>query len=471
MNNKNRDSIDFGTMSIPRLFVKLFVPTLLGLIFSALLNIVDGVVVGHGVGSDALAAVNIAAPIFLLSSSVSLMFATGVSIVASVHLSHGNSKAANINVTQALTVPLIPLALLSVAMLFGARQLGFIFGGSEALSPYVEDYLHWLTLFPLLQLVMVTGSFVMRLDGSPKLAMCVNMVPAVLNSALDVIFVFPLHWGIMGAAFATSISAGVGAAMVAAYLLFFSKNIHLYRPKFTRTSLYLTMRNIGYMAKLGFPTFVGEGAISCMMIAGNYMFMAMLHEDGVAAFSVCCYTFPLVFMFGNAIAQSQLPIVSYNYGLGDTGRIRTAFHFAVRLTAVLGTAMVLFGVFCCRPLITLFLDPATNAFRIAVEGFPLFSLSFVFFSLNVVLIGFWQSVERAKEAVTFMLLRGVVFLLPAFLLLPRAIGVSGLWLAVPLSEAVTFVVIAAITFKRLNLITRPRAKATTTNPQTPAHDE
>lgn len=154
MNNKNRDSIDFGTMSIPRLFVKLFVPTLLGLIFSALLNIVDGVVVGHGVGSNALAAVNIAAPIFLLSSSVSLMFATGVSIVASVHLSHGNSKAANINVTQALTVPLIPLALLSVAMLFGARQLGFIFGGSEALSPYVEDYLHWLTLFPMLQLVM-----------------------------------------------------------------------------------------------------------------------------------------------------------------------------------------------------------------------------------------------------------------------------------------------------------------------------
>lgn len=459
MNNKNRDSIDFGTMSIPRLFVKLFVPTLLGLIFSALLNIVDGVVVGHGVGSDALAAVNIAAPIFLLSSSVSLMFATGVSIVASVHLSHGNAKAADINVTQALTVPLIPLALLSAAMLFGARQLGFIFGGSETLSPYVEDYLHWLTLFPMLQLVMVTGSFVMRLDGSPKLAMCVNMVPAVLNSVLDVVFVFPLRWGIMGAAFATSISAAVGAAMVAAYLLLFSKSIHLYRPKLSRTSLYLTMRNIGYMAKLGFPTFVGEGAISCMMIAGNYMFMGMLREDGVAAFSVCCYTFPLVFMFGNAIAQSQLPIVSYNYGLGDTRRIRTAFRFAVRLTAVLGTAMVAFGVFGCRPLIALFLDPATNAFRIAVEGFPLFSLSFVFFSLNVVMIGFWQSVERAREAVAFMLLRGVVFLLPAFLLLPRAAGVAGLWLAVPLSEAVTFAVIAAITFRQLGRITRPQAAA------------
>ena len=171
MNNKNRDSIDFGKTDIPQLFSKLFVPTLMGLTFSALYNIADGVIVGHGVGSNALAAVNIAAPIFLISSSFSLMFASGVSIVGAVHLSQGNTKAACINTTQALTVPLIAMLALVAVMQFGARELCFLFGGSELLYPYVSDYLHWLGLYPIFQLIMIEGSFVLRLDGSPNYAM------------------------------------------------------------------------------------------------------------------------------------------------------------------------------------------------------------------------------------------------------------------------------------------------------------
>ncbi len=448
MSKSNRDSLDFGKMNIPRLFVKLFVPTLMGLVFLALLNVADGIIVGHGVGSNALAAVNIAAPIFLLSSSVSLMFAAGVSIVASVHLSHGNVKAANINITQALTVPMIPLVMLSAAMLLWADKLCYLFGGSELLCPYVADYLHWLPLYPIFQLIMVTGSFVMRLDGSPKFAMFVNVVPSLLNIFLDWLFVFPFQWGIMGAAFATSIAVGVGAAMVLVYMLFFSSKIKLYRPKFSRTSLYLTARNIGYMAKLGFPTFIGEGAITCMMIAGNYMFMRMLKEDGVAAFSVCCYLFPLVFMFANAIAQSQLPIVSYNFGLQDTARIKSAFKFSVVLTTICGVAMTIFGIFGSSPLISMFLNPGTNAFDIASKGFPLFAISFVIFSLNIVIIGFWQSIERAKAAISFMLLRGLIFLVPIFITLPGILGIPGLWLAVPLSEFLTFIVIAVTVVRK-----------------------
>jgi len=86
----NRDNIDFGKMNIPRLFVKLFVPTLLGLVFNAMLTLADGIFVGQGIGSNALAAVNIAAPIFLIGLGVSLMFATGVSVVAAAHPSRGH---------------------------------------------------------------------------------------------------------------------------------------------------------------------------------------------------------------------------------------------------------------------------------------------------------------------------------------------------------------------------------------------
>ena len=448
MNNRNRDSIDFGKTDIPQLFAKLFVPTLMGLIFSAVFNIADGVIVGHGVGSDALAAVNIAAPIFLIASSFSLLFASGVSLVGAVHLSRGNVKAACINTTQALTVPLVAMVVLAAVMLFCARGMCFLFGGSEKLLPFVSDYLHWLVLYPIFQLIMIEGSFILRLDGSPNFAMMVNVVPSLVNIFLDWLFVFPLKWGLAGAAFATSLSAGLGALLVMVYLLFFSKKIHLYKPKFSATALRLTARNTAYMAKLGFPTFIGEGAITCMMIAGNYMFMRMLGEDGVAAFGTCCYLFPLVYMFANAIAQSQLPVVSYNYGLGDKKRVRSAFKFAVVLAVCCGALMTILGIVASKPLVSLFISTGTNAFRIGAEGFPYFALSFVLFSFNMVVIGFWQSVERVAESVFFMLLRGLVFLVPVFVWLPSVMGVRGLWLAVPLSEVLTCMVIVFVTIRQ-----------------------
>ena len=448
MNNRNRDSIDFGKTDIPQLFAKLFVPTLMGLIFSAVFNIADGVIVGHGVGSDALAAVNIAAPIFLIASSFSLMFASGVSIVGAVHLSRGNVKAACINTTQALTVPLVAMVVLAAVMLFCARGMCFLFGGSEKLLPFVSDYLHWLVLYPIFQLIMIEGSFILRLDGSPNFAMMVNVVPSLVNIFLDWLFVFPLKWGLAGAAFATSLSAGLGALLVMVYLLFFSKKIHLYKPKFSATALRLTARNTSYMAKLGFPTFIGEGAITCMIIAGNYMFMRTLGEDGVAAFGTCCYLFPLVFMFANAIAQSQLPVVSYNYGLGDKKRVRSAFKFAVVLAVCCGALMTILGIVASKPLVSLFISTGTNAFRIGAEGFPYFALSFVLFSFNMVVIGFWQSVERVAESVFFMLLRGLVFLVPVFVWLPSVMGVRGLWLAVPLSGGLTCMVIVFVTIRQ-----------------------
>mgnify|MGYP002232253593 CR=1 FL=1 len=105
-----KDSIDFGSMEIPKLFRKLLIPTVLGMVFSAVFVITDGIFVGQGIGSDALAAVNITAPLFLISTGIGLMFGVGASVVASIHLSQGKLKAARINVTQAVVVSSLFLA-------------------------------------------------------------------------------------------------------------------------------------------------------------------------------------------------------------------------------------------------------------------------------------------------------------------------------------------------------------------------
>jgi len=436
-----RDSIDFAKTDISKLFVKLFIPTLLGMLFTSLLNIADGAFLGRGVGSDALAAVNIVAPLYLVTAGVSLMFASGVSVVAAIHLSKGNVKAACINVTQAFTVPLLLMALIVGVLVLFPRETTFLFGGSERLVPMVTDYLVYVSPTMLMCVILYVGMFVLRLDGAPNYAMTANIINSVLNIVLDYVFIFPLGMGIKGAAIATSISTATGALIILAYFFCCSKKIHLYMPKFTLKAIRLTLRNVGYMMKVGLSMLVGETAMACMMIVGNFMFMSRLNEEGVAAFSVACYLTPLVFMVGNAVSQSSLPIVSYNYGLKNYQRIATTFRLIMKVATIAGVLITAMGIWGGEWLVGLFLEQGIPAWQIAVEGFPLFSLGFAFFTLNLVLIGYYQGMKCSRQSTVFMLLRGYLFVVPFFLLLPQLAGNAGLWLAVPLSELLTCITI------------------------------
>lgn len=445
MKNLNRDEIDFGKTSVPKLFAKLLVPTLLGMLFMSAFNIADGIFVGKGVSSDALAAVNVSAPIYLFSTAVTLMFASGMSIVAAIHLSQKNAKAADINFTQSIIAPLILMAFLSLVVLLFPERLNYLFGGSDILLPYVKDYLRGLFLIPVLSVFLTVGTFAIRLDGSPKMAMSVNIVSSLVNCFLDWLFIFPLKMGVFGAAFATSISELVGALMVVVYFARFSKNLHFYKLKWTRTSLYLGFRNIRYMMKLGFSTFLGEIAIAISMIVGNYRFIHYLKEDGVAAYSVCCYLLPLIFMFGTSIANSQLPILSYNNGLKNEARIRKTIRLSIGFAFILGVLLVFACVSLSDPLLTLFLNPGTNAFRIAEDGFPYYAMGFIFITLNLVGVGIYQGLEKAKTAMVFTLFRGIVLVIPCFIFLPTWIGAKGLWISIPAAEMATFLLMAVYT--------------------------
>ena len=441
MKNLERDSIDFGKSKIGPLFRSIFFPTLLSMVFTSLLTVVDGIFVGQGVGSDALAAVNIVAPLFLVTTGIALMFGVGVSVVASIHLSQGNNKAADINVTQALVVAPMLMAILSVILYFGRIPFLRLMGCSDALLPLALQYLIPLLPGCVFILIETIGTFVIRLDGSPRFASAVGIVPGILNIFLDWLFVFPMKMGIAGSSVATTVCCAIASAMVAWYMLRRSQSVRLYRLKLSRTSLYLTVRNIGYMSRSGFSSMLGELAMSMIMLTGNYVFIRWMGEDGVAAFSVACYLYPIVFMVNNSVAQSAQPIISFNYGAGKGDRVREAFRLSLRTAAICGllaTAVLTLGA---TPLISLFLQAGTKPYEIATAGLPLFAVSSVFFALNIAIIGYYQSIELNGRATLYMLLRGLVFLVPAFILMPQLIFPQGMWLAVPVSECLTLGVI------------------------------
>lgn len=444
---KQRDAIDFGSADVGKLFRQMLLPTLVGMISMVVLNLTDGAFVGRGVGSNALAAVNIVAPLFTITSGFGLMFGIGVSVVASIHLAKGKCKAANINITQALVAALILGVIISAVVSLNLESVCRLFGSSDVLTPLAVSYLKWIALCTSFNLIGMIGMFVIRLDGSPKYAMCVNLVGAGLNIFLDWLYIFPLQRGLEGAAIATSISFGISTVMVIAYLCFFTRTIKLYRLKLTWKSLRLSIRNLLYQIKLGSSALLGDLAISGVMIVGNYIFMEYLGEDGIAAFSVGCYCFPVVFMLGNAVVQSSQPIISYGYGANNSKRVGEAVRLALKTATGFGLLSALFVGAGSRLVSAMFLGTDCHAYELAVEGLPLFAVGFLFISINLAVIGYFQSVEQAKKATIFTLLRGFIFVIPSFILLPKLIGAPGIWLAVPFAELLTLI-IAGLDYKR-----------------------
>ncbi len=437
----SRDKIDFGSGKIGPLFRKMFFPTLIGMIFMSAQTIIDGVLVGRGVGAEGIAAVNIVAPVWTVVTGIGLMFGIGASVVASMHLADGNRKAARIILTQAFGMGFAIIAALVLLCALMPRTVVYALGCSAQLEHYAVDYLVWLlpgTVFLLWQCV---GMMMVRLDGSPRYAMWMQVAGAVVNLVLDWVFIFPMGMAVKGAAIATSIACAVGGVMSLVYFVRFSHTLKFYRLKASATSLALTLRNTGYMMQVGSATFLTEIAMSITMIAGNYMFMSLLHEQGVAAFAIVCYLFPVIFSVNNAVAQSAQPIISYNYGTGETGRVHRALRVSLYAAVLCGMCVLSVLILGDRLIVGAFLSSSEPSYALAIDGLPWFATCSLFFAVNVAFVGYYQSITKAKLAMVYTMLRGIVFAVLGFTVLPRLFGTIGLWTAIPAAELLTLLII------------------------------
>ena len=412
-----RDNLDFKNMSVSKLFTKQLFPTLLGMVSSAFFTVVDGIFVGRGIGSDAIAAVNIAAPIFMIAAGLGLMFGMGGGILASINLSRGKLVVANINVTQSIVMLTI------VSIIMGILLTVF-----------------WFSISIPSTVLLVALPFFVRLTN-PNFAMWAMLAATVVNILLDYIFIFIFEWGLFGAAIATDLGELVGTLLLLGYLLRPSVSVRFAKLKMSIKSIRLTLRNTWYMLKLGVSSCLSEITIAVMAIAGNYVFMSHLGTDGVAAYSIVCYLFPIIFMVFNAMVQSAQPIVSYNYGCGQLLRSNKALRLCIISAVVF--ALLISGVFVCfsGDIVSLFLpDRTSHAWQYAVAGLPLFAVDYIFFGINVITIGYYTSIERINLAMRLTLLRGILPVL-FFFVLPAWLGVTGIWLAVAAGDITTTILI------------------------------
>ena len=378
-----KDAIDFKNDKVSTLYRRLLIPTLLGTLSLSAMTAIDGIFVGHGVGSDGVAAVNIVAPVYQVFSGIGLMLGAGCSVAVSIHVARQKIKVARMNLTQALLFSTVLTAMICVVVMLFPEYSVRLLGSSDTLLPQASNYLFWIMPSFMFQMWSFIGLFIIRLDGAPNVAMWCNIISSLMNAVLDWVMIFPLGWGVRGAAIATSISIMFGGIIAMSYLLFFAKTLRPIALKSSWKSLRLSLRNIGYHCRIGSPSLFGEMTLAVLIFMGNLMFMRYLGDDGVAAFGIACYYTPFFFNIGNAVAQSAQPVISYNYGIARWDNVAKARQLLIFTALLCGMVVMAMFLFAPHPLVALFLRPDSVAARIAIEGFPYYSIGIPIFILNV----------------------------------------------------------------------------------------
>lgn len=420
-------SLDFENQSIGKLFSKICIPTVLAMIISAVYIIVDGIFVGQGIGSDALAAVNIVVPLFTVFTGIGLLLGIGSSVMATIRLSEKDPERSCSIFTSTFKVLIVVMILVTILLSIVKTPLCRLLGANDVIINMSVGYLQIMMYYSLFFTLSTFLPFFVRLDGAPKLAMITTIMGGIINIILDYVFIFVFEMGVQGAALATGIGNIFSVCILIYYLWKKSSSI-----KFVKSTV--KWDEMKEVCLIGFSALLTELCVSFSTIAYNMRLMNMGGEDAVSAYGVINYIHPLFILVFMAIGQSIQPIVSYNYGAKAYSRVKQAFKIAMITAFGVGAGALLVGAVGKAFVIALFLKIDVPAYDLAVQGLPLFFSNYLFVGLNTVIIAYYQSITDSTKATVITVLRGFVFVLLFVLLLPMIMGINGVWLSIPLSE-------------------------------------
>lgn len=433
-----------GTEKVVRLLRQFAIPCICSLIISCLYNIVDQIFVGNGVGYLGNAATGVIFPITVVGWGLSLFFGDGAAASLSVSLGRGETKDIHRSVGGAVLGSFLSgVVVIAIAYLCGDGLLRMI-GATDANIQMAHDY--GVIIFAMMPLAMTQNTLasIIRADGSPQYAMVAMLTGAVINIIGDPVAIFALDMGIKGAAWATILGQFVSFLICAAYLRHpktFRVGIGSFRP---------SMALLKPVMALGTSSLLTQLSIVIITVVNNillvkYGIRSVYGADiPLAAFVVIMKLFQIVLNVAIGIAAGAQPIVGYNYGAKNYGRVRELLRLMIKWTVIVGlVCMVLFeavpGVF-----IRMFGsadDPVYFEFAVLCLRIYL-SLILVTCAQKVCAI-FLQSIGKAKAAAPLSVLRDVLLIVFS-LLIPAAIGVTGIFWAAPIADVLAIAATAAV---------------------------
>lgn len=448
MQENKKQEEKLGSAPIGKLMISMALPSVAAQLINVLYNIVDRIYIGHieGYGDIALTGVGVTFPIIMLIAAFSAFAGMGGAPLASIELGRGDyRKAEKIIGNSASLIVLFSVVLTFLFFVF-RRPVLYLFGASDATIPYAEAYIGiYLIGTIFVQCALGLNTFISG-QGAAKTAMMSVLIGAVLNICLDPVFIFGFGLGVKGAAIATVLSQAVSAAWVLRFLTSAKSAIRL-RLRNMKPDAAILKRT----AALGISPFIMQSTESLVTITLNTGLQKYGGDIYVGTMAIMTSIMQVIVVPIQGITQGIQPIISYNYGAGKKERVKGVFF---RMLGITFAAMfILSGIAVFKPEVyaRIFTDNRELA-ELTCRMMPTYFFGMMVFGIQSSCQSTFVALGQAKVSVFIALLRKVILLIPLAVILPRFIGVMGIYRAEPIADIISVTatsIIFTVTFRKI----------------------
>ena len=427
-------SIALANEPIKTLLWKLSIPAMTGMFVMSLYNVVDTIFIGRGVGTLGIAGISIVFPIQMVVMGIGQMLGMGAASLISRSLGADNMKRAERSLGNAIFLILLLGGTLAIVGLSTSTFLLRLFGATDTILPYAKQYLDIILLGVVFHEFSMSANAIIRAEGNARVAMISMFIGAVLNIALDPIFIFALGMGVRGAAIATVIAHVTTTLYLVRYFLSGKSSLRIRVRNFI-----LEWAVVKQIMAIGFAAFIRTAAGSFVAVIIYRALGSYGGDVSIAVFGVIHRVMRFAIMPNMGIAQGLQPILGFNYGARRYDRgIEAIRRAAITATAFsIGAFLIMF--FFPGPIMRIF---STDTALIS-EGTHAMKLMFIALWLvgfHIVGSTIFQAIGKAIPTVILSTSRQILFLIPLVLILPRFFGINGIWLSFPIADTLSFMV-------------------------------
>lgn len=412
----------------PGFLLRFTLPSILMMLFNSFYTMVDGGFVSHFAGTDALSAINIVFPLINFVLAIGIMLGSGGSAVSARQMGEDEAQEARRCFTLFTVFGAALGVVIGAAAIVFAHPIIAVLGSTPALDGYCLDYLIFMSVFTPCTILQIVFQFFFTTAGKPHLGLIATLLGGVSNMVLDYVLIVPLGMGIRGAAIATGIGQTIPTVIG---LVYFTCNrsglLYFVRPSRSGRILARACAN-------GSSEMVSNLAVAVTTFLFNLIMLSYLGSDGVAAITIVFYAqffFTAIFL---GYTSGVAPLISFHYGANHIDRLKKLLRLSLLFVCTFSVFAFVLSIVLTHAVVGVFATAGSTVFALASNGMRLFAAGFLFMGLNIFASGLFTALSNGLVSAALSFFRTFVFLVLAIWLLPKALGVTGVWLSVPAAE-------------------------------------
>ncbi len=412
--------------------IKYVTPAVLSQVCFFLFTIFDGIFVGNGVNTEALAAVNMAFPFVMVANALFSLISIGGVAISAIKLGQGDSNGANSVFRHAITLLGGITVILCVIGVFFTDSLCKLLGANDTYYTYIFDYIFWYSIFIIPSGLSMLLQFFGRNDGVPGLVGTATVISIACDLVLDWLFIFPMEMGIMGAALSTGIGQLISLAILLPHFLRKKGVFTFGLPKWNGATVKEILVN-------GMPAGIGQISPAVMTLCMNHVLLREIGNIGVNAFSVISYVSSFTVAVFNGTSEGLQPLFGQSYGAENKKDLRFYFKSGVLINFIGGAVILALILLLTKPICMLF-GATGETMECVIQAMPLYAWAFIVMAFNMIIVSYLYSTDKAKAATVVSILRGIVFSMAVTLIVPAIFGGISVWLTMGIYELLALIV-------------------------------